>query len=651
MRQFVGLFLGLLFLIVVSPTTWGVGSIQLDREFGGKGAGHGVFGKDIRIHVDAEGNIYVSDAEAKLVQKLSVAGEFLFQIPGDPTTNTLFQKPGDVCTDGEGNIYVTDYTAKHLEGTENPRIYIFTPCIYQFDSQGELINTFFIEDVRVRPKTVLPVKLMIDESGQSAYAIQPKYYDRSLRVAWSPEGFLYVLDIQRSVIHKLDADGTEIKRFGRYGAGAGDMDEPADLALDAQGNVWIADTKNHRVVKYSADGQFLLNVGRKGRGKAEFVEPQAIAVTNNGLVLVKDSSEFTRALYKSPIYGPTQTGVDEAGSRSYFFASRPRSMDRTDLATNDLATRLRVLEEAEYLRYLEETEGEKAEEDIERKTQRLRNTLYHHVIERVQLLDSNGRYRDRVLYRIDKQDVEEHDLAFIALDNAGHIYLRDESEFTIRRYRMNGFAMQKSALNAVYSTRAENGENQFIEDYEDIDFDPDVNDEENLFGWRQRLLLNYDLSERWGLSLQNQTIYNERDNRFVTPPKPEDSYTYSDEGWDNILDFNLRYVTNPNPYRYKELNLYAQRMDGQTDGGSEAILSDRNRQRSEGTGDSQSYVLGLNWDIFRNTNFALEFMNLDPDRTARNYTRTFYDVSGDLHEQFRSSSRAKVWAAELTVSF
>ena len=646
MRQVFRLLLGVYLLVALSQSAFGVGSIQLDQVLGGKGAGHGVFGEHIRIHVDTEGNLYVSDADAKVVQKLNSAGEFLWQIPEDPTSEDLFQKPGDLCTDSDGNLYVTDYTAKYLTDTENPRVYIFSPCVYQFDNQGQLLNTFFIDEVKVRPKTVLPVKLMLDEDGKSAYAIQPKYYDRELRVAWSSQQFLYVLDVQMSAIHKLQADGSTVKKFGRYGAAAGEMDEPNDLSVDARGNVWVADTGNHRIMKFSADGEYLLTVGQKGRGNSQFVKPQLIQVAGNGVILVKDSSQFTRALYKSPIYGPTLGDVNDGSARSYLFSTNSSASD-----VDELTTRLRILEEAEHLRFLEETDGESPEEDQERQSQRLRNTLYHNVIERVQLFDSDGRYRDRVLYRVDKKDAEAHDLACVAIDSAGHLYLRDESDFTLQRYRVNGFAVQKSAVNAVYTTRAQNGDNQFNEDYEDIDLDPDVNDEENLFGWQQQLLVNYDFSERWNLSLQNSTIYNERDNRYVTPPKPEDSYTYSDQGWDNVVDLNLRYVTNPNPYQYKELSLYAQRVDGQTDGGSEAILTDRNLQRSEGTGDSQSYVLGLNWDIFRNTSFAFEFMNLDPDQTARNYTRTFYDVSGDLHERFSSSSRAKVWAAELTLSF
>ena len=647
MRQLIGFILGgYLFFAAGWLPVLGLGSIQLDRVFGGKGAGQGAFGEHIRLHVDAEGNVYVSDTDAKLVQKLDAEGAFLFQIPADPSTDAIFRKPGDICTDDAGNIYVTDYTARYLEETENPRVYMFTPCVYQFNQQGELLNTFYIEDVRVRPKTVLPVKFILDESGQSAFAIQPKEYDRELRIAWSPQGFLYVLDINRATIHKLDREGNDVKQFGRYGAAAGEMDKPADLTVDAQGNVWVADTGNHRVQKFSADGQFILSMGRRGRGTGEFVEPQAIEVTNRGLVLVKDSSQFTRALYTSPIYGPTLSDSTNQSARSYLFAPRTAAFNEPDVAT-----RLRVLEEAEYLRYLDETEGNSTEEDPERKSQRLRHTLYHNVIERIQLFDTDGRYRDRVLFRIDKRSDQEHDLSFLALDASGHVYLRDASDFTILRYRMNGFAMQKSAINAVYSTRAENGDNQFIEDYEDIDSDPDIDDEENLFGWQQRFLLNYDLSERWNLSLRNRTIYNERDNRYVTDPKPEDSYTYADEGWDNVLDFNLRWVTNPNPYRYKELNLYAIRMDGSTNGRSEAILTDRNRQRSEGTGEAQSYVLGLDWDVFRNTNVTLEFINLDPAQTARNYTRSFYDVSGDLYERFRSFNRARVWAAEVTLSF
>ena len=77
----------ILFFIVAALFTWQVGEIfavgflKFEREFGGKGSTDGFLAKSIHVGFDAAGNIYVSDANNRLVQKLSPTGEFIMQIP------------------------------------------------------------------------------------------------------------------------------------------------------------------------------------------------------------------------------------------------------------------------------------------------------------------------------------------------------------------------------------------------------------------------------------------------------------------------------------------------------------------------------------------------------------------------------------------
>ena len=80
---------------------FGVSFLKYEREFGGKGSTNGAFSKNVNIAFDAEGNIHVSDADNRLVQKLSSKGEFLMQIPNDPKSlENFLKKPGDIAVDG-----------------------------------------------------------------------------------------------------------------------------------------------------------------------------------------------------------------------------------------------------------------------------------------------------------------------------------------------------------------------------------------------------------------------------------------------------------------------------------------------------------------------------------------------------------------------
>ena len=659
-------------LCIGLPSALSVDFIQLEREFAGKGSTQGRFSKDIHLAFDKQ-HIYVSDTENRLIQKLSATGEFLFQFPEIPESpDNILRKPGHLAVDSAGNIYVADVTIHHIAktGTEagTPKVYMFAPCVHKFSGVGELLDTYFVDPMAVLPKVVLPANLIIDEAGKSAFAIQPKGYDRSLRVALNSENELYVLDAERGRIHKFSTDGEKLLAFGRYGAGDGEFDvDASDIALDASGNILIADTGNHRVVRFDAAGKSLGSFGRKGRGNGEFMKPMALVALPSGEILVKDASQFRRKVGGLPeviVLSPTLTQLTESTPGQAELADTITNATRSQYGpfaqnpavaadTAALNRRVRLLEEAEYSRYYaDETDAEdKAELAEELKRKDIRLTLFHNVISRIQKFDNNGRYVGRVVYETDQLSEEKHDQTFLDLDAAGYLYLRDDSDFTIAQYFVTGFTVKPSHMNGFYSLRAANLHNNYTEDYEDIDVFTDVEDKlnqlefKNLFGW------TYSLSERWHLTFLDELTYSEQDERYITPAKREDSYDFGTQALENAFAANLKFITNPNPYRYKELNVSVGRVDGTSDLTQDALYSDLNKQRRIDTGDASSTVIELNWDIWSRTNLWLRYADLNPAETSRNFIRRFYDVSGDLYEVFGSRNQARQFLGELTIKF
>lgn len=650
------------------PSAFSVDFIQLEREFAGKGSTQGRFSKDIHLAFDQQ-NIYVSDTENRLIQKLSATGEFLFQIPEAPESpDNILRKPGHLAVDSVGNIYVTDVTAHHIPENNDPKVYIFAPCVHKLSPVGELLDTYFVDAVDVYPKVVLPVNVILDENGKAAFAIQPKGHDRALSVALNPQNELYVLDAERGRVHKFGADGDKITTFGRYGAGEGEFDTDAsDIAIDARGNVLIADTGNHRIVRFDAAGKSLGSFGRKGRGNGEFTKPMALATLPTGEILVKDASQFRRKIGGLPeivVLSPTLTQLTESTPGQTELADTINNATRSQYGpfaqspavaadTAALNRRVRLLEEAEYSRYYagetdEEDDAELAEE-LKRKDLRL--TLLHNVISRIQKFDSNGRYLGRIIYETDQLSEEKHDQTFLDLDAAGHLYLRDDSDFTIAQYSITGFTVKPSHINGFYSLRAANLHNEYLEDYEDIDFLTDVQDELSQLEFKNLFGLTYSLSERWHLTFLDELTYAEQDERYITPAKVEDSYDFGTQALENAFAANLKFITNPNPYRYKELNLSVGRVDGTSDLTQDALYTDLNKQRRVDTGDASSTVIELNWDIWSRTNLWLRYADLNPAETSRNFIRRFYDVSGDLYEVFGSRNQARQFLGELTIKF
>ena len=655
-------------LCVGLPSAFSVDFIELVQEFAGKGSTQGRFGKNIHLAFDKQ-HIYVSDTENRLIQKLSATGEFLFQFPETPESpDNILRKPGHLAVDSTGNIYVADVTVQHIAETADPKVYMFVPCVYKFSAVGELLDTYFVDTIDVYPKVVLPGNIIIDEAGKSAFAIQPRGHDRALRVALNAQGELYVLDAERGRIHKFGADEKKRTTFGRYGAGDGEFDtDAADIAIDARGNILIADTGNHRVVRFDADGKSIGNFGRKGRGNGEFMKPMALVALPTGEILVKDASRFRRKVGGLPevvVLSPTLTQLTESTPGQTELADTITSATRavygpfaqSPAITADTASlnrRVRLLEEAEYSRYYaDETDAEYEEELAEElKRKDIRLTLFHNVISRIQKFDSSGRYIGRIVYETDQLSEEKHDQTFLDLDAAGYLYLRDDSDFTIAQYSVTGFTVKPSHMNGFYSLRAANLHNNYLEDYEDIDFSTDVDDKlsqlqlKNLFGW------TYSLSERWHLTFLDELTYGEQDERYITPAKREDSYDFGTQALENAFAANLKFITNPNPYRYKELNLSIGRVDGTSDLTQDALYPDLNKQRRIDTGDASSTVIELNWDIWSRTNLWLRYADLNPAETSRNFIRRFYDVSGDLYEVFGSRNEARQFLGELTIKF
>lgn len=658
----------LLLQILYLKSALAVDFIKLEREFSGKGSSQGAFSKD--IHLAFKQNIYVSDTENRLIQKLSPTGEFLLQIPANPESpDNILRKPGHLAVDEIGNIYVTDVTTHHIAETADPKIYIFAPCVHKFSLTGELLDTYFVDPVDERPGVVLPAKLIIDENGKTAFGIQPTGHDRALRVAVNAQNQLYILDAKRGRIHKFAADGKKLLTFGRYGAGDGEFDkDAADIAIDLRGNVFVADTGNHRIVKFNSDGKFARNFGKKGRDNGEFVKPMALVTLPTGEILVKDASRFRRKVGGLPeviALSPTLTQLTESTpgqadlANTITNSTRPQygPFAQNPLAAVDTASlnrRLRLLEEAEYRRYFDDKDydnenDEELAEELKRADIRL--TLFHNVISRIQKFDNNGRYIGRIIYETDQLSEKKHDLTFLDFDPSGYLYLRDTSDFTIAQYSVTGFTVKPSHMNGFYSTRVANFSNNYLEDYEDIDFSTDVEDKlnqlelKNLFGW------TYSLSERWHLTFLDELTYSEQDERYTTPAKIEDSFDFETQALENAFAVNLKYITNPNPYRYKELNLSVGRVDGTSDLTQDALFPDLNKQQRIDTGDANSTVIELNWDIWSRTNLWLRYADLNPAETSRNFVRRFYDVSGDLYEVFGSRNQARQFLGEFTIKF
>jgi sugar lactone lactonase YvrE len=77
--------------------------------------------------------------------------------------------------------------------------------------------------------------------------------------------------------------------FGALGSGSGQLNHPADVAVDSKGNVWALDKGNNRVEEFNEKGEFVRTVGSSGTTGGKLTAPAGIAIDSSGNVWVADT--------------------------------------------------------------------------------------------------------------------------------------------------------------------------------------------------------------------------------------------------------------------------------------------------------------------------------------------------------------------------
>eukprot|EP00058_Branchiostoma_floridae_P027689 XP_002613180.1 hypothetical protein BRAFLDRAFT_73101 [Branchiostoma floridae] len=96
------------------------------------------------------------------------------------------------------------------------------------------------------------------------------------------DGNIYISDDENHSIFVYDGKGKFLFKFGSYGTGDGQMNQPRGVCTDTSGNVVVADTGNRRVELFDAKGTFLRHIS------ANMNAPVAVAVGQHGQLVISD---------------------------------------------------------------------------------------------------------------------------------------------------------------------------------------------------------------------------------------------------------------------------------------------------------------------------------------------------------------------------
>lgn len=108
-------------------------------------------------------------------------------------------------------------------------------------------------------------------------------------VITSPDGkFVYIAEGHSSSagwtakMMKFDAAGKMVKEWGKWGAGDGEFDQPHALAFDSKGLLYVGDRNNNRIQVFDQDGNFKEKF-------YQFSRPSGIYIDKNDNLYVADS--------------------------------------------------------------------------------------------------------------------------------------------------------------------------------------------------------------------------------------------------------------------------------------------------------------------------------------------------------------------------
>jgi uncharacterized protein (TIGR03437 family) len=320
---------------------------------GGKAGGDGpaifaALGYVQSIAFDAQGNLYIADASAFLVRKVStsgvittVAGNGAYGFSGDGglATSAQIGSPNGLAVDAGGNLYIADVNGRIRRVSTSG-------IITTFAGNGDL-------------QTLWPGQIAIDSQGNLYVASQDQSNVRKI----DPHGvitpfaavtaFGVAVDAKGNVlidgagsVEKVTPDG-KISSFTGLGGFLG-----GSLAVGPDGKVALADYATNRIIQFTADGtamRVIAGTGATGFSEgcgtageplkkiatnAQFNEPQAVAVDASGAVYVADSgNQRVRKITPDGLIatvagpGPGASGDGGPASEAGLFYSKAITVD------------------------------------------------------------------------------------------------------------------------------------------------------------------------------------------------------------------------------------------------------------------------------------------------------------------------------------
>lgn len=214
--------------------------------------GEGLFGtRPHGIHLDSDGNIWISDGSSHIVVKLSPQGQVLLTLGtkgmagewNEAVGTHLLREPNDVAFGRNGDVFLAE---GHTPGANGD------PRVLKFDKTGKFIKQW---------------------GGKGT---DPGKFQVAHGIAIDAKGLLWVADRENSRIQVFDQDGTFVRQLKYAGL-------PCSYDIGKDG-ITMVNGFTGQILKLDLDGKVLAVYGKMG----EFGEAHNVAVSPKGEIFVGD---------------------------------------------------------------------------------------------------------------------------------------------------------------------------------------------------------------------------------------------------------------------------------------------------------------------------------------------------------------------------
>ena len=306
-------------------------------EWGGHGSKPGQLAFPRALASDPAGDTYVADTANDRIEVFDPEGHYLRTLGVPASGPGVLTAPRGLALDPTGRLLVSD--------TDNSRVETFAPGSDAFAGFFSTTSAFTSAAGGHVAGFNRPAGIAVEESG-SVYVTDPAD-ERVLRL-WGDGAFLsefggpgdvggaalagagsvavapgsgevYVADTNHNRVLAYSPQGKLLARFGTgdgdgsSGAGPGEFNHPAAVAVATSGDIYVADTGNDRIVELSPAGEVLTEWGSRGTSDGRFDSPTGVAVNAADNVYVVDSGNNRVEVFDSSGYFLEQWGTRGIG--------------------------------------------------------------------------------------------------------------------------------------------------------------------------------------------------------------------------------------------------------------------------------------------------------------------------------------------------